>query len=409
MNHKGFTHQDNSTMDSLSIANEQFKRKLERERRLHAIEVAYQDVVSDAQQKHDSVYNTVFNEAAEIDPAIILEMQHLAQHRIDEQNNKKHFFKRFFRRNVSVVPFVVQSGQSAASPPAIVASDLAVKNDKQLKDGKKSHFSAPKCVRKHKKTILIFLASVALVLSIGLTIAVAHLKELSPSLKIRMKLIESVLVDQKINIEPLSTKGSPQYEAMLWLAKEMESGKVQYKNLEKETKLEMDNEGQIKSINEAYGEKRELLERFVLVTLYQSTTCTKRWLREDKWLEEGLSVCSGWFGVDCDDIPKEGPQVSVVTNLKLSANKMVGQIPNELEHLSSLTQLHLDRNALTGTLPDTIGNLASLSSLRINENNFGGVVPDSVCKLKDNGELEIASNCGGGNGKIECSCCSACL
>lgn len=409
MNHKDFTHQENLTMDSLSIANEQFKRKLERERRLHAIEVAYQDVVSDAQQKHDSVYNTVFNEAAEIDPAIILEMQHLAQHRIDEQNNKKHFFKRFFRRNVPVVPFVVQSGQSAASPPAIATSDLVVKNNEPLKDGKKSHFASSKFMRKHKKTILIVFVSVVVVLAIGLTIAVADLKELSPSLKTKMRLIETVLVDQKINIAPLSTKGSPQYEAMLWLAKEMESGKVQYKNLEKETKLEMDDEGQIKSINEAYGEKRELLERFVLVTLYQSTTCTKRWLREDKWLEEGLSVCSGWFGVDCAVIPKEGPQVSVVTNLKLSANKMVGKIPNELEHLSALTQLHLDRNALTGTLPDTIGNLASLSSLRINENNLLGVVPDSVCKLKDDGELEIASNCGGGSGKIECSCCSACL
>lgn len=391
-------------MDSLRVANEQYERKLDRERRLHAIEIAYQDVVSDAQQKRQNIKSSVFDEAAKIDPAVILEMQHLAQHRIDEENRKKNFFKRLFGpSNVPVLPFVVQTNQSNIRPP-----DKKTNKDKKPKERRKKFRATRKFFKRNKLAVIVLCPIMLICLAIALTFMLADLKNVSPSVKTKMRLIESILVEQKINVQPLNIQGSPQYEAMLWLAKEVDSGKVQYKNLEKESKISMDDNGEITSINEAYGEKRELLERFVLVTLYRSTTSTKNWLHAEKWLEEGLSVCSGWFGVGCTVIPKEGFQIPVVTNLTLSANKMVGQLPDELDHLYALTQLHLDRNGLTGTLPDSIGNLASLSSLKIDENNFLGAVPESVCKLKNGGGLEISSNCGGGNGQIECSCCSAC-
>merc|ERR1712113_1244793 len=305
--------------------------------------------------------------------------------------------------NVPVLPFVVQTNQSNIRPP-----DMKTNKDKTPKERKNKWRATRKFFERNKVTVIILCPILLIGLAIALTFIFADIKNVSPSLKTKMRLIESVLVEQKINAQPLSTKGSPQYEAMLWLAKEVDSGKVQYKNLEKESKIVMDENGEITSINEAYGEKRELLERFVLVTLYRSTTCTKNWLHAEKWLKEGLSVCSGWFGVGCSVMPEEGYQIPVVTNLTLSANKMVGQLPNELDHLYALTQLHLDRNGLTGTLPNSIGNLASLSSLKIDENNFRGAVPESVCKLKKGGGLEISSNCGGGNSQIECSCCSAC-
>jgi len=390
-------------------------RKLDRERRLAEIEETYKNVVKEAKQEHDSIYNTVFNESAEITEAVIVEMQHVAQRRIDQQREKEgNFFSRltnsipFLSSNQTMMPSVAKSDSADISLATLSESD----EDELSHKGRKSRSSALCFVGYHKTTVMVRVvgAAVILVLAIALIVTTLNFDRLSTSTKEKMRLIESVLVEQKVESSTFSRRSSPQHKALVWLAKEIESGKLQYNGLENKTEVVMDAEGHITSINEAYGEKRELLERFVLVTLYQATTSTDSWLKDDKWMEEGLSICSGWYGVVCAVIPKEGPQISVVTNLELGENGMKGMIPNELAHLSALTKLHLDGNALTGTLPNTFGDLASLSSLRISENNLIGIVPDSVCKLKDDGMLhEIESSCGGGNGKIECRCCTECI
>jgi len=403
-------------MNTINDASNRHLRKLDRARWLAEIEVAHDIVVSEAQEKHDSIYNIVFNENAEIDESIIVEMQQLAQFRSDQQTGG-NFFSRltksipFFSPSEPMMPFVVQSDSAGASLPTIPppSAFLAYKGEPSSKGGE-LRSSSRSYVGHHKHAITLIFVSMAFVLAIGLIVTVSDLKELPPSTTETMRLIKSVLVQQNVEAKALSKRGSPQYEALVWLAEEIESGKMQYKSLENDVTVVTNDQGQVTSMNEAYGEKRELLERFVLVTLHQATTSTKSWLKDDNWLEQGLSVCSGWFGVDCIVVPEEGPQISVVTKLKLSENEMKGPIPKELAHLSALTKLYLDGNALTGTLPDNIGDLSSLLSLRISENNLTGIVPDSVCKLKDNGVLqEIESSCGGGSGKIECFCCSECI
>jgi len=400
-------------MDTINDTSDRHLRKLDRARRLAEIEVAYNKIVSEAQEKHDNIYNTVFNENAEIDEAVIVEMQQLAQFRVD-QRARGNFFSRmkksipFLSSSEPMMPFVIQSDSVGASLPTIPppSAFMAYKHEPSCEGGTLSS-SARGFVGHHKNSITLFFVIMAFVLAIGLIVTVSDLKELPPSTTENMRLIKSVLVQQNVEAKPFSNKESSQYEALLWLAEEMDSGKMRYKSLEDEATVVTDDQGHVTSINEAYGEKRDLLERFVLVTLHKATTS---WLKDDNWLEQGLSVCSGWFGVGCIIVPEVGPQMSVVTQLRLSENEMKGPIPKELAHLSALKQLYLDGNALTGTLPDNIGYLSSLSSLRISENNLTGIVPDSVCKLKDDGVLqEIESSCGGGNGKIECYCCSECI
>lgn len=403
------------TNDTISGASERHKRRMDRARRLAEIQVTYDSVIAEAKLKHDSLYNTVFNENVEIDEATIVEMQQLAQFRNDQQKGG-NFFSRlkknipFLSSSEPMMPFVVQSDSAGASLPTIPPSSFLAYKGEPTCEGETFRSSARTFMGNYKKTIILVCLGMVLVLAIGLIVTVSDLRELPPSTTENMRLIKSVLVQQSVEAKPLSKRGSPQYKALVWLAEEMASGKTQYKSLEEEGVVVIDDKGQITSMNEAYGERRELLERFVLVAFHQATTLTDSWLKDDKWLKAGLSVCAGWFGVECTIVPKQGPQVSVVTKLRLSENGMKGPVPNELANLSALTELYLDGNALTGTLPDTLGDLSLLSSLRISENNLTGIVPESVCNLKDNGILlEIESSCGGGSGKIECFCCSECI
>lgn len=344
-------------------------------------------------------------------------MRDLAQFRV-EQQDKGNFLSRLAKSIFTsssrepMMPLAVQSSSACASLsletiPPTTCSPSAYQGAAWNKE--KPCPSARIFIGYHKRTILVGIGMI-FVLVIGLILTMSDLKELPSSTKENMRLIEFVLVEQEVNAAPLSKRGSPQYEALLWLAREIESGKAQYHNLKHHSSVDMDDQGQILSLNDAYREKRELLERFVLVTLYQATASTESWLKDDNWLEEGLSVCSGWFGVDCDNIIEGERKLHVVTRLTLSQNKMKGPIPEELGHLSGLTTLYLDGNNLTGTLPNTLGNLSNLSSLRISENVLSGTVPDSVCKLKDDGLLrEIQSSCGGGGDEIECICCTECI
>jgi len=405
-------------METFDIKSDRHLRKIDRQRRLAEIEIAYKNVVAEARVKHDTLYNTVFNESTEMDEATILKMRDLAQFRV-EQQHRGNFLSRlaksvpFSSSRESMMPFAVQSSSASASfslksIPTSTGSSSEYNGAARNEQGT-SCLTPQLSTGYHKKLILVCVAMV-FVLVIGIILTMSDLNELPSTTKENMRLIEFVLVQQEVNAVPLSKRGTPQYEALLWLAKEKESGKVQYYHLENDLSVAMNDQGQSLSLNDAYREKRELLERFVLVTLYQATALTESWLKDDNWLEEGLSVCLGWFGVDCDNVSEEEPKLHVVTKLRLSKNEMKGPIPEELGHLSGLTTLYLDGNNLTGTLPDTLGNLSNLSSLRISENILSGIVPDSVCKLKDDGLLrEIQSSCGGGGDEIECICCTECI
>ncbi|KAK6137440.1 hypothetical protein DH2020_028797 [Rehmannia glutinosa] len=74
-------------------------------------------------------------------------------------------------------------------------------------------------------------------------------------------------------------------------------------------------------------------------------------------------------------IPKE---IGLLKNLKvldLGSNKLTGPIPPEIGNLTSIEKINLRSNGLTGKLPYELGNLKYLEELRLDRNKFLGAIP----------------------------------
>ncbi|VAH83567.1 unnamed protein product [Triticum turgidum subsp. durum] len=82
-----------------------------------------------------------------------------------------------------------------------------------------------------------------------------------------------------------------------------------------------------------------------------------------------------------------------ITQLKVYALDVVGQIPAELQNLTYLTNLNLAQNYLAGSLPAFLGKLTRLQYLAISTNKFVGPLPEVVENLSNLEQLYIDS-CG---------------
>uniref|UniRef100_A0A251TF07 Putative leucine-rich repeat domain, L domain-like protein n=1 Tax=Helianthus annuus TaxID=4232 RepID=A0A251TF07_HELAN len=83
---------------------------------------------------------------------------------------------------------------------------------------------------------------------------------------------------------------------------------------------------------------------------------------------------------------------SIVTNMDLSSNKLVGDIPVELTTLQGLVGLNLSNNHLSGGIPDHIGNMRALFSLDLSGNKLGGPIPPSISALTFLSHLNLSNN-----------------
>ncbi|KAL5699068.1 hypothetical protein ACHQM5_030020 [Ranunculus cassubicifolius] len=110
-------------------------------------------------------------------------------------------------------------------------------------------------------------------------------------------------------------------------------------------------------------------------------------------------------------IPKEICQLSDISYLDLSKNKLSGSIPTCL-NLSKLGYLHMQGNELTGQvprgianskdlltdnrfsggLPDWLGVLQSLRVLVLGRNFLGGLIPHKLCQSNNLGILDLSHN-----------------
>lgn len=191
-----------SAMDNdLSDKQHRHLRKLERARLLAEIEVDYQRVIEEAKQRHDNVYNTVFNENAEIDPAVILEMQYLAQRQIDQE--KKGILLKKLKRLFSfssqpVMPFVIQTDSSGASSLTIPPGTISAKKGESSymvyppsifkKEG--PHKGEKSCYARHrKKTNFLLFVTILLLIATGLIMAIPDLQ--SHFVAVNVKTLES--------------------------------------------------------------------------------------------------------------------------------------------------------------------------------------------------------------------------
>lgn len=180
---------NDGTYDDTSEKHHRHLRKLERAHRLAEIDVAYQNVIEEAKQRQNNIYKTVFIENEEIDPAVILEMQHLAQYQID-QEKRGNFCKRVKRclmfKSAPVAPFIVQSQSPSASLPTASTGAISAKKGDPHKVYPPSTFKKEEppyngeksCYARHRNKINFLLSvTVALLIAIGIILSIPDLRD----------------------------------------------------------------------------------------------------------------------------------------------------------------------------------------------------------------------------------------
>ncbi|KAI4323200.1 hypothetical protein L6164_022826 [Bauhinia variegata] len=81
-----------------------------------------------------------------------------------------------------------------------------------------------------------------------------------------------------------------------------------------------------------------------------------------------------------------------ITELRVYALDVVGEIPEELWTLTYLTNVDLRHNYLTGSLPPAIGNLTSMKYMSFGINALSGELPKELGKLTELISLSLAGN-----------------
>ncbi|XP_041001615.1 LRR receptor-like serine/threonine-protein kinase FLS2 [Juglans microcarpa x Juglans regia] len=90
-------------------------------------------------------------------------------------------------------------------------------------------------------------------------------------------------------------------------------------------------------------------------------------------------------------IPETISKLRKLTRLSLAANSLVGTIPNEITLLKNLEYLDLSGNRLSGSIPINISGLRSLTHLSLSSNTLTGTIPD-LTGLWQLNYLDLGSN-----------------
>ncbi|KAE8698647.1 putative LRR receptor-like serine/threonine-protein kinase [Hibiscus syriacus] len=91
-------------------------------------------------------------------------------------------------------------------------------------------------------------------------------------------------------------------------------------------------------------------------------------------------------------IPLSIGNLTNLTSLYLSDNRLTGQIPSTLGRLLSLLRLDLSKNLLTGSIPSSLFSLRNLTRLDISSNNLTGSIPSGIGSLSKLQSLNLSSN-----------------
>ncbi|XP_052165330.1 probable LRR receptor-like serine/threonine-protein kinase At1g56130 isoform X1 [Oryza glaberrima] len=94
-------------------------------------------------------------------------------------------------------------------------------------------------------------------------------------------------------------------------------------------------------------------------------------------------------GIKCDCSYINGT-VCHITQLKVYALNVVGQIPAELQNFTYLNYLDLDQNYLSGPIPSFIGQLTALTELHVGFNALSGPIPKELGNLTNLNLLGIS-------------------
>ncbi|CAK9180947.1 unnamed protein product [Ilex paraguariensis] len=81
-----------------------------------------------------------------------------------------------------------------------------------------------------------------------------------------------------------------------------------------------------------------------------------------------------------------------LTFLDLSENQFTGNIPSDIGKLQKLSVWYICRNQFIGFIPFSVGNLSLLTEVILSENNFQGSIPSSMGKCKSLLLLDLSGN-----------------
>lgn len=430
----------NSSLDTIISDS----RKIERDRRLAEIEESYKNVLRETQEKHDKLYDVVFREKDDVlDSEVEKEMNQFAEMDKIKKNKEKSIFSRITKslspaksdttQPCSPLESPIKSPGAAASLPDIAPIRLfSARNQTQnaktmnlrdsYRDGDEelgnnhdgSRFLLTKSILSRPITYVIVGTLFLVSLIIGLAATAKDMEEVL-ELTTSQRTIRDLLQDLDVDTSAFKDASSPQYNALIFLAGELDSKDLKLDTPLRERDEERNGDGDIIYLNQAYRDHRHILERYALVVLYISTgqyssRGSTGWSHNDNWLENGVSVCDGWHGIVCTTMPKGTSEasstVNVVEEINLDDNNLEGTIPSELSLLEDLVTLELGGNRLSGQVPGSLGDLRSLQLLEVSENFLTGDVPVSICDLKEDGSLQkIYTGCGGGVNSLTCECC----
>jgi len=211
---------------------------------------------------------------------------------------------------------------------------------------------------------MIGMAVLAILVILGIVLGVTLTRDKGPPpapVPSEGDIIEVLSVASFDGGEALQTPGSPQNEALYWLANDTFQG---------------------------YYTEDKLIQRYALATIFYSTNGNS-WMNSSMWLDDG-DECDRWWqsigGISCDST------TGGITSLGLGSNNLKGTIPPETGLLTSLLELDLSENDLKGTIPTQVGKLASLEGLNLKKSKLTGSIPEVLANITTLKMLSLAEN-----------------
>ena len=121
-----------------------------------------------------------------------------------------------------------------------------------------------------------------------------------------------------------------------------------------------------------------------MVALYNATDGPS-WSNTNSWDWLSDAPLEEWHGVTTDDS-------GGVTELRLSHNRLSGNIPAKLGSLSNLKVLELSHNQLSGEIPPELGSLPNLEELAISGTQLSGEIPPELGRFPNLEVLYLDDN-----------------
>ncbi len=169
--------------------------------------------------------------------------------------------------------------------------------------------------------------------------------------------------------------------------------------------------------NELFSHAERVLQRYIL-TLMAFSFNSEEWSLKQNWPVENGFVAStsecDWYGITCGKRPayvnlqdfvdhtvsaksdateREVEATSMVTNIVLRNNTLVGKLPPEVFKLRHLEQLKLHHNKLSGSLPQSIGLLSSMKKLWLHDTkDLSGTIPTTIGNMTSLNSIWIGLN-----------------